>query len=476
MPPLIALLLWLVLLIGLFYFDTAKTAKLSVALWVPEIWVFFMASRQPTQWLEGKINDSSAVMAKALQDGDPLNRAVSLALLLLGIAILGFRRFGWGKFFSRNRALTGYLVFALVSVLWSDLPSVAFRKWFRDLGNYVMVLVVLSDPRPVEAIGVLLRRLGYLLIPLSIVLIKYFPDWARQYDPYTGFASYTGAATSKNMLGELCLVCGIYFIWDTVVRWPDRKNRRQKRLIVINASMIGMVVWLLNICDSATSRTCLILASLVILAAHSKAVQRSPAKLTVTVPVVFLVYMFLFFGLGLGNDFAAAAGRTSLSGRPEIWHIVLSQHTNPLLGAGYESFWMGPRLERIWESGMGRIIEAHNGYLETYLNLGYVGLFLVLVFVAATYRNICRRFTPSSNIASLALAIWTAFLFHCCTEADFRCGLMWFVFVMAAVAVSWVAREKVREAMALHGSLTRQRVRPLVPGHVPGEAIAKFFR
>ncbi len=443
MPPSLALCLWLVLLIGLFWFDPAKEPGVSAAVWVPLTWMFFMGSRSPMLWLGGGV---ATGVAESLEEGDPVNRTFYLVLLLLAVGILVSRSFRWRDFFARNSALTAYLLFALVSVLWSDFPFPAFKKWFRDLGTYAMILVVLSDPRPLEAVRTLLRRLGYLLIPLSVVLIKYFPALARQYDPWTGGATYSGVTTSKNMLGILCLVCGIYFFWDIVVRWPDRKNRRQRRAILVNAGLICMIVWLLNTCSSATSIMCLVIASLVILAAHSKAAQRRPGMLTVTIPCLFLLYVFLAFGLGLKGEFAEAVGRDStLSGRTEIWNIVLSQQTNPLLGAGYESFWLGPRLERIWAGGMGQLNESHNGYLEVYLNLGYVGLLLLLLFVVAVYRNICKKLKSSSSLASLALAIWIVFLFHNCTEADFRSGMMWVAFVLAALAVSEIEGEEVSE-------------------------------
>jgi exopolysaccharide production protein ExoQ len=447
MPPNLALVLWLVLIVALFSFDPAKETKVSLAVWVPLVWLFFMSSRGLSQWLSGSVAAAGGA-AEALEEGDPVNRMVELVLLSVGIAIVAARSFRWGEFIARNKVLTAYLFFALLSVLWSDFPFPAFKKWFRDLGNYVMILIVLSDPHPLEAVCTLLRRFSYLLIPLSVMLIKYFPAIARWYDPYTGFATYTGATTSKNMLGIVCLVCGIYFCWDTVVRWPDRKNKRQQRIIAMNAVMIYEIAWLLNICNSATSRTCLVLACLVILAAHSKAVQRSPGKLTVMIPVVLLMYVFLFFGLGLSGVFATAAGRTSLSGRDDIWGIVLRQQGNPFLGTGYESFWLGPRLERIWASGEGEINESHNGYLEVYLNLGYVGLFLLLSLVVVVYWNICKKLKPLSSIASLTLAIWTAFLIHNTTEADFRSGLMWVTFVLAAVAVSGVDRGKLSKLAA----------------------------
>jgi exopolysaccharide production protein ExoQ len=466
MPPFLALILCFILVAGLFWYDAAQEVKVSGALWVPLTWMFFMGSRGPSQWLG--TTPGAGGIAQALEEGDPLNRAIYLGLLFLSIVILVSRSFRWGDFFARNRALTVFLLFALASFLWSDFPFPAFKKWFRDLGDYTIVLVVLSDLHPLEAVSTLLRRLGYLLIPLSVVLIKYFPAIARNYDPWTGAQSFSGAATSKNMLGIVCLVCGIYFFWDIVVKWPERKNSRQKRIIVVDALLIYYTWWLLITCDSATSRICLIIAYLVILAAHSKAIRRKPGILATAIPVVFLTYMLLFFGLGLNDTFAGVAGRTSLSGRPEIWHIVLSQQANPLVGAGYESFWLGPRLDRIWALGQGHINESHNGYLELYLNLGYLGLLLMLIFVGVVYRNICKKLKPFSSIASLTLAIWTAFVFHNSTEADFRSGFMWVVFVLAALAVSRAEREKVSETLVLHrAQAPEQSPSPFALGPLP---------
>ena len=459
MPPYLALLLWLVLLVGLLCFDPAKHSKVSAGLWVPLIFTFFIASRQPTQWLSGQLYASdAAAMSSAFQEGNSLDRTVSLALFLLGVAILVSRSFRWASFLRKNGVFTAYLLFALASVLWSDFPLAAIKKWARDLGTFVMVLVVVSDSHPVDALSTLFRRVGYLVIPLSVVLIKYFPEVAWQFDSWSGEASYCGAATSKNMLGILCLVCGIYFFWDTAVRWPQRKNRVGKRILLVNAVFSYLIWWLLITCNSATSMTCLIIAYLVILTAHSKAIQRHPRILSAAVPAIFVTYAVLFYGLGLSGAFAGAVGRTSLSGRDEIWELVLSQSTNPLLGAGYESFWLGPRLDWIWSTGW-RINGAHNGYLEVYLNLGFVGVFLVLLVMAAVYRNVCKELKSFSRLSSFSLAIWTAFAFHNTTEADFRTGLMWVVFVLTALAVSGVASEDVRKELALHRAPARPQFR-----------------
>src|SRR5271165_5402787 len=172
MPAFLALLLWLVLLLGLLVFDPARERGTSVALWVPVIWLFIVGSRLPSQWLGGQVG----IAAQALEEGNPLDRTISSALILLAIGILMSRSFRWDQFFARNIALIAFLSFALVSVVWSDSSFVAFKRWFRDLGNYLVILVALSDRRPLEAVRTLLRRLFFLLIPLSVVLIKYYPE------------------------------------------------------------------------------------------------------------------------------------------------------------------------------------------------------------------------------------------------------------------------------------------------------------
>ena len=432
MPPTVALLLWLVLLLALLRFDPAKEPGTSWALWLPAIWIFFVATRLPSQWLGGQ---GSVVAAQALEEGNPLDRTIFSLLILLGTVILVTRSFNWGGFFTRNLFLMAFLSFALVSVCWSDFPFVALKRWFRDLGNYLMILVALSDPQPLEAIRTLLRRLGYLLIPLSVLLIKYFPELGRHYDSWTGIASVDGATTSKNMLGVVCLICGLFFVWDTVTRWSDRKELRTKRIILVNFVFLAMTLWTLNLADSATSRVCLALGCLVIWAARSRWGRRRDSLMKVFLPACFCLYLLLAFGFDFNGEIASHLGRNpTLTDRTIIWKSVLSVNTNPLVGTGYESFWLGSRLEMVWQAA-GHVNEAHNGYLEVYLNLGLIGLALLIAFVITSYRHICQMLTGGSILASFSLALWTILLFYNMTEAAFKSQLMWLVFLLIAITV-----------------------------------------
>ena len=462
MPPSLALFLWLILLLGLLRYDPAKEPGTSVALWVPLIWLFIVGSRLPSQWLGGLGGQD----AGALEEGNFLDRNIFTVLILLAIGILKSRSFKWGDFFAHNFALLTLLSFSLLSVLWSDFPFVAFKRWFRDLGNYLVILIALSDPHPLMAVRTLLRRLCYLLIPLCILLIKYYPDMSKEYDFWTGMASYTGATTSKNMLGVLCLVSMLFFFEDTLTLWFDRKERLTRRIILVNVSFIAMTLWLLNMSSSATSRVCTAFGCAVIAAAHSKTAKHHPALLKMLIPAGICLYLVLAFGFGIDINAAVAeaVGRDpTLTDRTRIWEIVLSIHTDPLVGTGYESFWLGSRLLRVWQSGFGQINEAHNGYLQVYLNLGLIGVFLLSCFLIASYRTICRRLEPLSSLGSLSLALWTVLLFYNVTEAGFHGGVLWLTFLPGAIAL-WPCGG---ERPSGHRSVARTRTSMKSSGHRP---------
>src|SRR5215472_9488942 len=359
MPPIIALLLWFVSLVALLYFDPAKESGTSFALWVPLIWMFFVGSRLPSQWIGTQMTTSVAT----LEEGNVFDRTILFILILLAFGILVSRSFNWRDFISRNSVLVIFLFFALLSAIWSDFPLVTLKRWYRDLGNYFVILVVLSDPHPLGAVRTFLRRISYLLIPLSVLLNKYFPGLSKQYDNWTGMAMFVGPTTSKNMLGVLCLVSGLFFFWDTAMRWADRKTPLTRKVIVVNVLFFAMTLWQANLAQSATSQVCLAIGCLVILTGTSKWCKSHPTFLKLLIPTIFFLYVILAFGFNMNADLARQLGRNStLTGRTDIWEAVLSTHTNPVVGAGYESFWLGSRLLQVWrKTGVG-INEAHNGY------------------------------------------------------------------------------------------------------------------
>jgi exopolysaccharide production protein ExoQ len=296
-----------------------------------------------------------------------------------------------------------------------------------------------------------LRRSSYLLMALSMLLIKYYPEIGKQYEFWTGENHYVGVATSKNMLGVACLIAGLFFFWDTVLRWPDRRRRRTKKVIAINSVFLLMALWQLHQAASATSTVCLAMGCTIIAAANSKLSQRNPRFLEVLIPSGIAAYFLLTYGfdLNINSLVTSAVGRdSSFTGRTNIWSAVLSTHTNPLLGTGYESFWLGWRLEQVWKLA-GHYNESHDGYLEMYLNLGCIGLAILFWLLIGSFWQICNR-TAKVLVPhySFALALWTVLLFYNVTEAAFKGQLIWIIFLLVTIAAPAPAARSVSAAKA----------------------------
>jgi len=214
--------------------------------------------------------------------------------------------------------------------------------------------------------------------------------------------------------------------------------------------LMAMTLWLLDLSSSATSTVCLAIGCMVILAVHSGWGKRHPGFLKVAVPGTFCLYVILAFGFGLSGEIASHVGRNpTLTDRTLIWSTVLAQHTNPAVGTGYESFWLGPRLQSIW-AVVGPINEAHNGYVDIYLNLGVIGLVLLAGFLIASYRTICKRLTTFPALASLGLAVWTVLLFYNITEVAFKSGLLWLTLLLGAIALPGRTEELVFSVAAIN--------------------------
>jgi exopolysaccharide production protein ExoQ len=121
----------------------------------------------------------------------------------------------------------------------------------------------------------------------------------------------------------------------------------------------------------------------------------------------------------------------TLTGRTEIWQRVLNEDINPLLGEGFYSFWLGNRTDKLSESFAYPLNEAHNGYLETYLNSGLIGLFLLLALLASSAKRIQKKLRERSDHAALALAFLISIVIYNVTESAFdRLDIVWFALLL----------------------------------------------
>jgi exopolysaccharide production protein ExoQ len=431
LPPIVALFLTVAFIVFLFRRDFREQPNITRALWLPVLWMVISCSRPVTQWLN--ICGLPVSGAVSLEDGSPLDACFYFALIATGIYVLNKRGFNLGKFIENNGWLVAFLFYCLLAIVWSDFPFVAFKRWIKILGLPVMALILFTEPDFEEAVRRLLKRCAYVVVPLSIMLIKYYPEIGRAFDKWTGLATNNGVAQTKNMLACMLMLLGLFFFWHFLqVLRAERGPMRRKELLLI-AGFGFMILWLFRMVHSATSLTCLMVGMLVMVLLGLRSVNKRYIGIYLLLTVVALTVAELLFGVSayvikfLQRD-------PTLTDRTTLWADLLKMKTNPIFGVGFESFWLGDRLVQTHEGRAFQPNEAHNGYLETYLSLGLVGLFMLVGVLIATFRKIRLGLLKNFEWGRFQVGFFIALLLYNCTEVSFRGpNTLWLVFYITAI-------------------------------------------
>jgi O-antigen ligase len=435
MPPHLALYL----AFGLAFFALWQDAKqfhpqITIALWAPTLWMMRCGSRGIDYWFGS--GDFGAL--------DPVLVAV---LLVIGLIILSRRRCNWQGIFAQNWAIFIFYAYLVFSAAWATDLTNPVIKLFRPLCDLVMALVVVTEPYPREAIVAIFRRSAFLLIPLSVALIKYFPDLGRVQSKHWSADMWIGVTTHKNPLGQLGLASVLGLIW--LIADCRLKHQKLPRLPLIRIPtaflyfiMIAYIMYGDGSSDqrSSTAIVCLMIA----LALHFfiGTLRNKPEKLT--------AYFFMF-ALGLGIVSAALEGfgtslqavvaesqgkNDNLTDRTFLWKdIIRLGKEHPILGTGYGAFWVPKIYARLSPMVDNHPEQAHNGYLETYANLGLVGVALLACIIIQSLKSAIKHLQYNFEYGRVRIVLLITICIANYTEASFPRGthIFWFGFLVVAL-------------------------------------------
>ena len=431
----IATLLCVLGIVGLFLLERDREAKTSLALWLPVAWLAINSSRAVSQWLEifGFGSTTYQMTPDQYLEGSPIDRAVYIALMVLGLVAIIQRRGKIGRILRENGPILLFFLYGALSICWSDFPDVTFKRWIKALGDVVMVLIVLVELDRTAAVKRLFSRVGFVLVPFSILFIRFYGRLGRGYSR-GGSVAFVGVTTNKNLLGMIVLIFGVACIWRLLLGLRAPRSRRKTGPLVAQGIFLAMVVWLLWKANSATSLSCFLIASALLVTLSLARPRRKQALAHV---LVFAAISVALVALFVAPTLLSTVGRDStLTGRTEIWSQVLGVRNNRWLGAGFESFWLGPRLESLWNAYYFHLNEAHNGYLEIFVTLGWIGIILFANVVIKGYRNILSLLRFDSDLAQLWLAFFVVALIYNCTESATRMGTpVWIMLLMVTMAI-----------------------------------------
>lgn len=402
----------------------------TAVLWLPTVWMMRCGSRGIDYWLGG------GEMGRL----DPL---FLLAMILAAGVVLARRPIHWGELIGGNQALFLFYGYLLLSSLWVGSVESPFIKLLRPLGDFLMALIVVTDPRPREALERLFRRTAILLIPLSIALIKYMPQLGRLPAKHWANDLWIGVTTHKNPLGQLCVVAAIAFLLVLDRARAEGRPLRRERIAWLYLAMTAWILWADGRENSRSSTSILSLALAIgafwFLGRMRDRFEAVGRTLTLGLAGIAASALALqVAGSSLQELVAMLMGKdATLSDRSylwrDVWRIGLM---NPFFGTGYGGFWV-PELTALLSPEVNNgPMQAHNGYLETFAQLGFVGLGLLLLVIFSSLRAAVRSAAADFDFARARITLLLTVLLINYAEATFPRGthLWWFLFLAVALS------------------------------------------
>jgi O-antigen ligase len=332
--------------------------------------------------------------------------------------------------------LLACLGFAGASVLWAFRPESSFIRFVQQVMIVIsIVLPAMLASRTADIMRGLFVCFAFALCLNVLFVLSGTATIVFNAGPHGKYLDYLGSPgyfSFKNYLGE-CAAIGFLLALHEIL-YPG-----WRRVLGIIITIIA--TYLLFASNSKTAfGLALICPFLALLTLITRKVTRiSLAIILLSIPLCYVVLSSVsHYNMGLLSY--KLFGDATFSGRTVIWDFVQSEiNRRPLLGWGYESFWLVPgSLALVEAPGWVKTMpNGHNGYYDTMLDLGYFGLGFLLVFIIATLHAIGRvaDHNPARAWLLLSLALYvTVYNF---LERLWMHGFefLWVVFVIVAAEI-----------------------------------------
>ncbi len=357
-------------------------------------------------------------------------------------SIMVLRNFSRLTFPPHIICLFAYLAFAGTSVLWAFKPELSFIRFAQQ----VMIVISVVLPALLAARAVDLMRGLFLCFAIAAILNLLFVIGRPPIDFKDVTWGYPGYFSGKNYLGQFAAITLLLSLNEIL-------NRGLRRVFGVIFAIVAIALLLSS--NSKTSIGLVLLAPILAAAVLSfrRATRISLAITLLSIPFCYFVFATIT-GFGVGRLSYMLYGDPTFTGRTVIWdfaHLEIAR--KPILGWGYQSFWLvGPDGPGILDAPgwVKEMPNAHNGYLDTMLEMGYVGFVLLVTFIAATLHAIGRmadrNFTRAWFVLSLALYIIISNGLESLWMRGFE--MMWIVFLIlvAEIGRHWRPHSSTRAA------------------------------
>lgn len=327
-----------------------------------------------------------------------LLRLIFLLIYFISFTLLSVRWYQTLRFLKSTKShwITFLIILAIISIFWSSLPDITFRKSIGLVGSTLFGLYFATAYTFDQQLKIMGWTFGISSI-LSLLFATLLPEYGIM-NTEAIVGAWRGIYLHKNGLGEAMFISFLSFLFLV------KRARKQFRQQLLFSIMCCLCVVILYFSESATS-----LISVVLIYGLVSTLKRLSIRSEASVFVLILALILLFlFSLMLSinlNEFLDANNKDiTLSGRIPLWSSLWDfMKVKFWFGYGYGSFFSSSHEETqlLWKLHTWKPVHAHNGLIQFWMYLGGIGCIVFIVGYLSAMAKALFHYLLSKDIRML---------------------------------------------------------------------------
>lgn len=373
-------------------------------------------------------------------DGDLVSQFVYLILYIFTIIYISTSTKPVRAALVSSKGL--FIIFSLVtlSIVWSDDSLISARRVFALLGSSLFAYY-LAASYSLQTILTLVNRALFITAIASVITAITLPGLGVMSALQEGGfheGAWKGIYIHKNTLGRLMVINALtalilYSITKKKIHWFE----------------MALAVFLIVMSQSSTA---LILGIFIIGISYLlKSFRMNGYGLILMLLSLLMIGLFSVAYIGTNYElfFELIGKDPTLTGRTALWEqVVIAIGKRPVMGHGFGGFWIGGNSAsaRISQELNWEIPNAHNGFLDIFLDLGYVGFGVFIVIYISKLFSFMKAYSlHRERVYEWGVMYMLLFLIYNFLESNLlrQNSFLWILFVTTIVSYALqLARSK----------------------------------
>lgn len=336
----------------------------------------------------------------------------------------------------QTAALWTLIALLFASTIWSVAPNVTIVDSIELLGTTLIGIYIAARFSLPQFLRIL--AIAFATIELSSLVIVFLNPGFGRADWGTG--PWQGIFLDKNISGASASLA----IISQAVLLPASKGLA-RWLLLVGILVAGLFLVEANSATAFGDCAVVMVAAIAAFACRSSKLG-GVARFTTALIAVSLLAFVAVFGFSVENIYSALGRSSDLTSRADFWpYLQAAIADRPFFGYGYDAFFISPfswqyLASFIVQAGGWSPYHAHDSFLQTAIDVGYVGLgILVIVLINGLRRAITYFFKERGSVALWPLAIIVFLTIGSYTETYYlnSNSLEWILFVAAVAYPRW---------------------------------------